>query len=165
MSTRSAIAWYDPALKTGMSVYCHFDGYPAGVGRTLMDYYNDESRVKSLVSLGNLSYVEKFISAGEYAKEHNVKPKAVNSHSFYNPWPDVTVAYGRDRGEQGVDAHVWNNVDNVEDLLSSMEELYDWSEFLYVYDCLSGTWVVKYAGKNNCVPLEQAVTEDEQNAD
>ena len=52
MSTRSAIAWYDPEHKTGMSVYCHFDGYPAGVGRILFDYYNDESRVKSLVSLG-----------------------------------------------------------------------------------------------------------------
>lgn len=160
MSTRSAIAWYNPALKTGMSVYCHFDGYPAGVGRTLMDYYNDESRVKSLVSLGNLSYVEKFVSPEEYAKEYNVKSDTA-PHSHYNPWPGVTVAYGRDRGEEDVDAHVWKSVDTVEDLLSGMEELYDWSEFLYVYDCLSGKWVVRYARENNCVPLEKAVKEDE----
>ena len=46
-----------------------------------------------------------------------------------------------------------------------MEELYDWSEFLYVYDYLSGKWVVRYAGENNCVFLEEAVTEDEQNSD
>lgn len=162
MSTRSAIAWYDPALKTGMSVYCHFDGYLSGVGQTLLDYYNDESRVKRLVSLGDLSYVEKFLDTGEYAKAYNVKAKAVNAHSFDNPWPHVTVAYGRDRGEHDVDAHVWNNVDSVSDLLSSLEKFYDWSEFLYVYDVLSGKWVVRCAGDNNSVPLEEAVKRNEQ---
>lgn len=164
MSTRSAIAWYDPALKTGMSVYCHFDGYPSGVGRTLLDYYNDEDRVKRLVSLGDLSYVERFLYPEEYANSYAVNPEA-RAHSFDYPWPYVTVAYGRDRGEHDVDAHVWNNVDSVSDLLSSMEKFYDWSEFLYVYDVLSGKWVVRYAGDNNCVPLEEAVQENEQYED
>ena len=164
MSTRSAIAWYDPALKTGMSVYCHFDGYPAGVGRTLFDYYNDEDRVKRLVSLGDLSYVERFLCAEECANVYLIKPE-LPPHSFDHPWHHVTVAYGRDRGESNVDAHVWNNVDNVSDLLSSMEKFYDWSEFLYVYDVLSGKWVVRYAGDNNCVPLEEAVEENEQDED
>lgn len=165
MSTRSAIAWYNPALKTGMSVYCHFDGYPAGVGRTLLDYYNDESRVKRLVSLGDLSYVERFLDSREYAKAYNVKAKAVNAHCFDRPWPHVTVAYGRDRGEHDVDAHVWNHVDSVSDLLSRMEKHYDWSEFLYVYDVLSGKWVVRYAGDINCVPLEEAIKKNEQDED
>lgn len=165
MSTRSAIAWYDLALKTGMSVYCHWDGYPAGVGRTLLDYYNDEGRVKHLVSLGDLSYVGQFIDPGEYAKAYNVKAKAVNAHCFDHPWPHVTVAYGRDRGEHDVDAHVWNNVGIVSDLLSSMEKYYDWSEFLYVYDVVFGMWVVRYAGDNNCVSLEEAVKENEQDED
>lgn len=160
MSTRSAIAWYDPTFKTAMSVYCHWDGYPEGVGRTLLDYYNDESRVKSLVSLGDLSYVGKFLSAEEYTNSYSVTSEA-RPHSFDNPWPHVTVAYGRDRGENNVDTHVWNHVDSVSDLLSHMEKHYDWSEFLYVYDVLSGKWVVRYAGDNNCVPLEEAVQENE----
>lgn len=159
MSTRSAIGWYDPTLKTGMSVYCHWDGYPSGVGRTLLDYYNDESRVKSLVSLGDLSYVERYLSQEEYSSSYFVKSDA-RPHSFDYPWPHVTVAYGRDRGEDNVDAHVWNYVDSVTDLLSSMEKRYDWSEFLYVYDVLSGKWVVRCAGDNDCTPLEKAVKDE-----
>ena len=160
MSTRSAIAWYDPELKTGMSVYCHFDGYPEGVGRTLLDYYTDEDRVKRLVSLGDLSYVEKFLSPEEYKLSYLVRTD-LPAHSFDCPCPHVTVAYGRDRGEDNVDAHVWSNVDSVSDLLSIMEKHYDWSEFLYVYDVVSGKWVVRYAGDSNCVPLEEAVEENE----
>ena len=130
-----------------------------------LDYYNDKDRVKCLVSLGDLSYVEKFIDPEEYAKAYNVKAKSINSHCFDNPWPHVTVAYARDRGEHDVDAHVWNNVDSVSDLLSNMEKRYDWSEFLYVYDVLSKKWVVRYAGDNNCVSLEEAVKENEQDED
>lgn len=161
MSTRSAIAWYDPALKTGMSVYCHFDGYPAGVGRTLLDYYNDESRVKALVSLGDLSYVERFLSQEEYSNSYFVKSD-VRQHSFDYPWPQVTVAYGRDREEDNVDAHVWNHVDNVSELMSLLEKFYDWVEFLYVYDVVSGRWVVRYAGDDNCVPVEEAIEADKR---
>lgn len=156
MSTRSAIAWYDPALKTGMSVYCHWDGYPTYTGQMLLDYYNNENRVKSLVSLEDLSFVAEFCYPEEYSNAYLVRPD-YPPHSFEHPWPHVTVAYGRDRGENNVDAHVWNNVDSVTDLLSSMEKFYDWSEFLYVYNVLSGKWVVRYVGDGNCVPLEEAV--------
>ena len=59
------------------SVYCHFDGYPSGVGSTLLEHYNDPAKVAALIALGNLS------SLAETLEE--------------------TRAYSRDRGESIVD--------------------------------------------------------------
>jgi len=37
------------------AVYCHFDGYPEGVGRTLVDYWNSKTRaMKLIVDGGNM---------------------------------------------------------------------------------------------------------------
>lgn len=37
------------------SIYCHWDGYPNGVGKILSEYYTDEEDVKRLISLGDIS--------------------------------------------------------------------------------------------------------------
>jgi len=68
------------------SIYCHFDGYPSGVGKTLMENYQDREKVEALISLGDISFLmEEIIPTGP--------------HSFASPQPGVTVAYHRDRGE------------------------------------------------------------------
>lgn len=36
-------------------VYCHFDGYPEGVGKTLMKYYSKPPKLKELIELGPIS--------------------------------------------------------------------------------------------------------------
>ena len=52
MSTRSYIG----KLINGNvhSVYCHHDGYPEGVGQTLLNHYN-EKNVNQLLELGGIS--------------------------------------------------------------------------------------------------------------
>ena len=56
MSTRSYIAKKQPD-ETFKAVYCHFDGYPEGVGQTLVDSFTDENKVDKLLKLGSLSYL------------------------------------------------------------------------------------------------------------
>jgi hypothetical protein len=54
MSTRSYIGTLKED-KTVFFVYCHFDGYPTGVGRTLREYYDRPERISRLLSFGNIS--------------------------------------------------------------------------------------------------------------
>ena len=54
MGTRSCIGYVCPD-RTILWIRCHWDGYPLGVGKKLITYYSDESRVKELIPLGDLS--------------------------------------------------------------------------------------------------------------
>ena len=90
MSTRSRIGLMleDGTIKHS---YCHFDGYPNGVGNTLVENYSDIEKVEELLSFGDMSFLSpKITPEGE--------------HSFGNPEKNVTVFYGRDRGESDVDS-------------------------------------------------------------
>jgi hypothetical protein len=71
MATRSRIAL---ETESGIvkSIYCHFDGYINGVGKTLYNHY-DREKLEKLIELGDIS------SLGESTEN--------------------TVAYCRDRGE------------------------------------------------------------------
>jgi hypothetical protein len=71
MSTRSRIA-IENQDGTVDSIYCHFDGYLSGVGKTLFNHY-DQEKLEKLLELGDIS------SLGESTID--------------------TVAYCRDRGE------------------------------------------------------------------
>jgi len=62
MSTRSHIGILKED-KTVFFVYCHFDGYPTGVGRILREYYDRPERVIKLLSLGNISSLSKTIES------------------------------------------------------------------------------------------------------
>ena len=58
MSTRCFIAITKDEM-TYESIYCHSDGYDSGsgVGPTLREHYDSESKVEDLIALGYLSYV------------------------------------------------------------------------------------------------------------
>ena len=72
MSTRSRIA-IENQNGSVTSVYCHFDGYISGVGKTLKEYYTTQDKVEALIELGDISSLEMT--------------------------PASTDAYHRDRGE------------------------------------------------------------------
>jgi hypothetical protein len=72
MSTRSYIGTLKED-KQVFFVYCHHDGYPSGVGRTLREYYDRPEDVINLLSFGNMSSLATTI--------------------------EDTVFYGRDRNE------------------------------------------------------------------
>lgn len=98
MSTRSTIAMIDGDLIR--AIYCHFDGYPEGVGATLKQYYSDSDKVAELLSLGDISILEEF-----------AKPVGTQ-HTFNTPEVGVTVAYGRDRGESGTESRLFTSLQN-----------------------------------------------------
>ena len=66
---------------TVRAVYCHADGYPAGVGATLAQRYSTGPRVAALLELGDLAGLG-----------------VVRA---------LCVAYGRDSGEAGTDATIY----------------------------------------------------------
>lgn len=87
MATRSRIA-IENEDGTVTSIYCHFDGYPSGVGETLQRCYTDPEKVKKLIALGSISSLHENVDI----------PEGVG-HSFENQVKGITVAYHRDRGE------------------------------------------------------------------
>jgi hypothetical protein len=54
MATRSAIGIKseDGTIKAS---YCHWDGYPEGVGAGLVQFYNSKAQAEELISLGGFS--------------------------------------------------------------------------------------------------------------
>lgn len=67
MSTRSHIGIKDSRGITG--VYCHFDGYPEGVGKTLLKNYDTEDKVKALIAEGDMSSLGATIEECDFYKE------------------------------------------------------------------------------------------------
>jgi len=95
MATRSTIAIRTPE-GTIRSIYCHWDGYPDGVGATLNVHYNDPTKIAELISLGDLSSLD--IEIGTF-------------NDFGNRTEGVCLFYGRDRGETGIEAVTHDTVD------------------------------------------------------
>ena len=129
MSTRSCIARFDPETRTARSIYCHFDGYPEGVGAMLVNRYATPELVDALMDLGDISSLNERLA-----------PNSDEEHSFDNRAPGVTVAYGRDRGETGTEACTWKQIFSIGDLVKRLAEYYDDSEFVYIHD--GSTWYV-----------------------
>lgn len=53
MPTRSLVGYQD-SDGHGSVVYVHLDGYPAGVGQTLLEHWDDPDKVKDLVDGGSI---------------------------------------------------------------------------------------------------------------
>lgn len=62
MSTRCLIGYLDrePGVRDDVIFsYCHFDGYPSGVGKTLVEYYNTPELALKVSSLHGFSSLKK----------------------------------------------------------------------------------------------------------
>ena len=55
MATRSFIAKYDRNENEYTAIYCHWDGYPEGVGVTLRDHYTSNGQINTLLTYGDIS--------------------------------------------------------------------------------------------------------------
>ena len=115
MGTRSSVT---AKTSTGeyKSIYVHWDGYPSGVGQTLLNHYTDQSKIEGLMALGDLSQLSESIE----------KPEG---HSFKNPASGCCVAYGRDRGEEGVEAKAGQTVEEASKWTKD-----SWCEYNYLWD-------------------------------
>lgn len=132
MATRSLIVIEE--MKEGEKVYsgcyCHWDGYPNNNGKILLNNYTDRERVRKLISLGEMSSLGKYISPEECGQE-------ASKHTFDDPIKDVTVYYGRDRGESDTAPFETQNLDPIIDDT--------WAEYVYVFG-LDDKWYAMAAG-------------------
>lgn len=137
MSTRSDIIVCRSDGKVARS-YCHWDGYLQGVGKDLVEHYTTQDKVEALSALGDLS------SLGPRC----TKPRG---HSYEKPKKGYTVAYGRDRGQKGTEADIFDT------LSEAWPEPGTWTEFTYVWK--DGQWWVASAdeGAQALVPLDDAI--------
>ena len=123
MGTRSSIGYItdNGDIKTA---YCHYDGYLEHNGRILLDHYTDAAKVKELVELGDMSFLAP-----------KVHPTPGSGHSFDNNENDVTVFYGRDRDEDGVDA---KNYQTITHWVTNGS----WQEYFYLFMPEVSLWMV-----------------------
>ena len=121
--TRWLVGIEEPSGKI-TSTYGHYDGYPEWAGKHLKKYYRNPAVVKQLLKLGRagISTIGK-------------KIKGSKDHSFEKPEKDVTVFYGRDRGEKGRMTSKWGNRDKVK--FDSGEE------YAYIYNMKEKKWYYK----------------------
>lgn len=139
MGTRSRIAvMHGDVIK---SIYCHWDGYISHNGQILEQYY-DSARANQLVALGDISSLRQLIEI----------PEGVE-HSFDNASPNVTVFYGRDRGQEDVS---WKVDHTFADFLTRVDSC--GADYYYVMR--DGVWYVGNVYKGDkIVPLAQALAE------
>ena len=97
MGTRSAIGYKTPEGKI-RAKYSHYDGYPAYTGVMLEQHSQEARKIAQMVELGDQSFLAP-----------NVFPSS-DAHSFNTPEDDVIVFYGRDRGEDRVEAQEFDTV-------------------------------------------------------
>ena len=83
MATRSFICKLLPDHSV-TGVYCHFDGYPDGVGAILKEHYTDQGKVDELLELGDLSELHENLT--------------------------LTVAYHRDRGDDRIPNRIYTSI-------------------------------------------------------
>jgi len=121
MATRSYIGVQMPNGSIE-AVYCHFDGYPRGVGHTLHTYHNSLQAAASILELGDLSYLAEKLA-----------PEPSQVHKFGLPVPGVTVAYMRDRGETGLEARTFPDIKTFTQAAKD-----SWAEYIYLFR--DGAW-------------------------
>lgn len=115
MSTRSIIAARENSGNI-RAIYCHYDGYPEGVGEKLAEHYTESVKIEQLLNLGNISSLAK-----EIGEAHDFN----KSQDF----PDWCNAYGRDRGETEQEA---KSFEFISELLEFAGE--NCAEYVYFYN-------------------------------
>jgi hypothetical protein len=86
MATRSTIALN--TTEGFMAIYCHWDGYPEGVGATLKSFYSTFEQAKALVEKGDLSSLGETLESSEFYadKGEELKVETFKSDSDWLEW-------------------------------------------------------------------------------
>ena len=108
MGTRSTIA-LEFADSTVQQIYCHWDGYLEHNGAILAEHYSDPFKLRDLIDLGDISSLGRNLGHGHPFSKFGLKEEdpdfdkmiALCKQAEDEGW---TTAYGRDRGETGVDS-------------------------------------------------------------
>ena len=130
MATRARIGL---ELKDGsyISSYQHWDGYPGGLGYTLIDHWENYDKIEEAIELGNASSWRYMVG------------QKIDFDDRSNPLHEVqNCYYGRDRGETGTEARTFKTIAEwVESMAGS------WCEYFYLFD--GQDWIVSNGKKNS----------------
>ena len=132
MSTRSNIGILNQD-GTVDYIYCHFDGYLEYNGKILNEHYDSEAAVRDLITLGDLSILVPEI--GEKQDFNGNRNKQ---------W---CLAYGRDRGEDNIEARKCSYVDYTKEYFE---------EYVYLFTPGKG-WQVRAYGTNYWADVSEAL--------
>lgn len=137
-------------------VYCHFDGYPKGVGKTLVEHYRDRETVEELLALGGLSILGDGIGERHSFDWQTALNQEFNERQKREGWPmeefwkrfyadpeykrlsTMTLAYHRDRGDP-------LDIREAEDVAAYYATANEsWTEYAYLYR--QGVWFYSEVG-------------------
>jgi len=113
-------------------IYCHWDGYVDHNGRILNEHYTTESKIHRLMELGDLSILG---------------PEIGEKQDFKRPVKGTCLAYGRDRGEIGVEARKCSYVDYTKEYFE---------EYVYLFTPGKG-WEVRSYGASYWTDVSKAL--------
>lgn len=130
MATRSTIAMVrnDGAV---VKVYCHWDGYLEHNGDILIKYYNTAEKVAALLALGDISSLGQEVGTQHPFSQFEAE---ISGEEYDTLYGTMTTYYGRDRGETGVAARVYRDVE-------TYEREAQFEEFNYLF--IEGEWYYK----------------------
>jgi hypothetical protein len=146
MATRSTIAMEQPDGRV-MQIYCHWDGYLGHNGEILQQHYRNRAKVLALMLLGSISSLREQIG-----EPHDFDARYTDG----DVREDWCVAYGRDRGEKGVEARVFQDFDDY-------RNNHQYEEFEYIFRTDDQWYVAEYQREYRT--LEQALLEVQSSED
>lgn len=73
-------------------IYCHWDGYPEGVGSDLITYYNDITKINQLLDKGDISSLERTLEETEPLSEGQVA-RICSMNKIPNQWQDYIYMF------------------------------------------------------------------------
>jgi hypothetical protein len=143
MATRSTIAMEQPDGRV-MCIYAHWDGYPQHNGAILLEHYRDRAKVMALMLLGSISSLR-----NEIGMSHDFDARYEDDDAR----AEWTVAYGRDRGEKGTEAKVFEDFD---DYVAN----HQYEEYEYIFR-KNDQWYISPYGRDYTLLTKDMVKEKE----
>lgn len=102
------------------SIHTHWDGYPEHHAPILLEHYSTPELVQALLDLGDLSILDTSVGT---------------KHGFESRPTGECTAYGRDRGETGVESQHYADREALNAMLADA-----WTEWIYFYDVGTAVW-------------------------
>ena len=106
------------------AIFCSTNGHIEYTGNLLANYYNTETKILEMLSLGEVNIIGRLASP----------PQGVR-HNFRHPHPDVTIAYHRDRGAAMRTAKLYASI---EDYITNAQ-IYLPVKYFYLFE--DGKWL------------------------
>jgi hypothetical protein len=103
----NSVIFYEKSSNEFHGISCHFDGYLSGVGATLYKHYQNQEKIEKLISLGDISSLDKECETAPRYEMMGYDNNAEQRHLGY------TFAYHRDWGRKLDPTIIVNGLDEL----------------------------------------------------